>query len=107
MLLFVSFPGFSLAKVRYENLVDTRNHERLLKLKKMSDAREFVLQKINYELPVNTLIKVINDFMDMFFENALFLSNAKCRPPKFSWITAMLTSESRVDCSENCRNNQC
>ena len=101
MLLVASFPGISKARIYFDKLVTISENSQTENLKKMGDARAYVVGSIRSDLPTDLMITSLDSYIHYLLEYSSYLSSNNCIPPKHSWISSILKTEDRIDCLEN------
>jgi len=96
MILICSFPGMYKEYIDFTKLIKNPDQSMQEKLKAMSVARGEVIANMRPDLPCDQIIKAVDNYIPFLLELGPLLSIAKCKPVKFSWITAILKSEDKI-----------
>jgi len=97
MILIVSFPGMSRTSINFESLLREVNPEFKSKLHLLSNVRKELVLLLNPSLPIDEIIIKIDNYCSLLIEASPHLWRAKCKPPKFAWISAIHSSEQKIE----------
>ena len=97
MICKVSFPGMSRISLTFEHLLKTIEPDLKSKLINLTNVRKELVKVYNPSLPINEIDRINDTYCSLLIEIIPILSKAKCKPPKFAWITAMLSLDKKVE----------